>query len=93
MDVHMRIHNGYQALRGNISDDDRMAQIDSLLSALGTYRYILGGSSPEGRKAADKMHALRRRRKKLSPVTHTSPASPITNVSAPLSSSELPWAK
>jgi len=91
--LHMRVHEGYEALRAaELSDADRMAAIDTLLSALGTYRYYLGPSSPEGRQASNRMHALRQRRAKLKPISQTKP-NPLSTWKPQVAAynTELPW--
>ncbi|MBO9505160.1 RNA-directed DNA polymerase [Qipengyuania flava] len=60
--LHQRVEDGYAELRGAESDNATVSAINQLLSALGTMRYHYGAQSVEGRKAADRMHALRRRR-------------------------------
>ncbi|WP_082669894.1 reverse transcriptase family protein [Sphingomonas sanguinis] len=90
--LHQRIQNGYAALRGDLTDVERGKAIDKLLSALGTYRYHLGPSEPGGRKAADRMEALRVRRAKLDMTMVTLPAvENVITASSTLPGSELPW--
>ena len=72
--VHNRVQEGYAALRPVSDDAQQMHGIDKLLSALGTYRYHVGSGTPEGRKAADRMHALKQRRARLVPSTRTVPS-------------------
>lgn len=71
--VHERIQAGYLKLQGDLTDAERASEIDRLLSALGTFRYHVGRSTLEGRKAADRMMALRQRRAKLSITITTLP--------------------
>lgn len=73
--LHESIQGGYAGMRACRTDADRMHCIDLLLSVLGTYRYQVGASTPEGRSASNKMHALRQRRRRLRPSTVTLPAS------------------
>lgn len=91
--VHERVRAGYAALRGELQDVERAHETDRLLSALGTLRYHVGKSSPEGRLAANRMNALRQRRARLSNVvtTDADPSSTpaITIAAAP--DSALPW--
>ena len=86
-----RVQDGYAKLRLDLTDVERAQAIDSLLSALGTYRYHLGRSSPEGRKAADRMQALRQRRAKLNLTVFTQPSGPIKPWGTPTRVSEVPW--
>jgi len=60
--VHQRIQDGFSAIRTSVTDSQRARAIDRLLGHIGTYRYYSGASSPEGRKAANQMASLRRRR-------------------------------
>lgn len=89
--VHERVRAGYAILRGSLPDAERAHEIDKLLSALGTLRYHVGKSSLEGRLAANRMHALRQRRAKLTVVV-TTPASPApAAVIAVAPNGLLPW--
>ncbi len=72
--LHMRVKDGYAALREDLTDTEQAQQIDRLLSALGTYRYHLGRASPAGRAAANRMYALRKRRSLLKIVAVTEPS-------------------
>lgn len=86
-----RVRDGYAKLRLKQADFERVQEIDSLLSALGAYRFHLGRSTPEGRNAADRMHALRQRKAKLSPVAVTKPAK-IRKLTPVVSTiGEVPW--
>lgn len=87
--LHRRIQEGFVALRAASSDTERAAIIDRLLSALGTYRYHLGASTPEGRKTADRMHALKQRRSRMSITAITTFSTP--SLSNPAGSTSLPW--
>lgn len=91
--VHERVRTGYAALRAPLPDIERAHQIDKLLSALGTQRYHVGRSSPEGRRAANRMNALRQRRSGLSLSVTTLPTATIEGVSTdlPPPGSSLPW--
>jgi RNA-directed DNA polymerase len=89
--LHKRIQDGYAELRQPLSDAERVNVMDRLLSALGTYRYHLGPSSPEGRKAANRMHAVRQRRARLSPVFITMPLVPSTIPPVGAHDEEIPW--
>jgi RNA-directed DNA polymerase len=89
--LHQRIQRGYTRLREPIDDVDRTQVIDSLLSALGTYRYHLGPKSPQGRLTSNRMNALRRRRSLLNPVYLTMPRSTIVSFAASLGDNDLPW--
>ncbi len=86
-----RVQDGYAKLRLDLTDVERVQAIDSLLSALGTYRYHLGRSSPEGRKTADRMQALRQRRAKLDLTVITQPSGPIKPWGTPTRDCEVPW--
>lgn len=86
-----RVRDGYAKLRADLTDVERAQVIDSLLSALGTYRYHLGRSSPEGRKAADRMQALRQRRAKLDLTVITQPSGPTKPRANATRDSEVPW--
>src|SRR5690606_22427453 len=88
LSLQMRIRDGYASLRADLTDLQRAQAIDSLLSALGTYRFHLGRSSLEGRKAADRMQALRQRRAKLDLRVATQPSRPVTAWTAPVRDSE-----
>lgn len=87
--LHRRIQEGFTALRAAATDADRASIIDNLLSALGTYRYHLGASTPEGRKAADRMHALKQRRARMAITAVTIPA--IITVHEERRAPALPW--
>lgn len=87
--LHRRIRDDFAALRLATSDNERSAIIDRLLSALGTYRYHLGASTKEGRAAADRMHALKQRRARMSITAVTAASSkPVGNIS---NTATLPW--
>lgn len=73
--IHRRIQEGYAALKAAESDMERSDIIDRLLSALGTYRYYVGASTPEGRLTANRMYALKQRRSKM-PIVATTPHKP-----------------
>lgn len=81
--VHERMKKGYAALRTAVSEIDRLTAIDNLLSSLGTYRFLVGRTSAEGRKTSDRMNALRRRRSALTPIFIT-PPNPAMCVVPPL---------
>lgn len=89
--LQMRVKDGYGKLRADQSDLERAHTIDNLLSALGTYRYHLGRSSPKGRIAADRMQGLRRRRAKLDLTIVTQPSMPIEPCGSASRESEVPW--
>lgn len=86
-----RVQNGYAKLREDLTDVERGQAIDSLLSALGTYRYHLGHSCSEGRKAADRMQALRQRRAKLELTFITEPSEQTKSWQASPCVSKVPW--
>lgn len=86
-----RVQDGYAKLRADLTNVERAQAFDSLLSALGTYRYHLGRSSPEGRKAADRMQALRKRRAKLDLTVITQPSAPLKSQGTSKHDSEVPW--
>ncbi len=75
--VHQRVKDGYVALRAANTDSDRLVATDVLLSNLGTYRYLVGSTTLEGRKTADRMNVLRRRRAQLAPIFITRPSTPL----------------
>lgn len=91
--LHQRIENEYKNLRTASSDTEEEQIIDRLLSALGTYRYHVGPSTQEGRKASDRMHALRRRRLNLVALAVTRPS--IVTVAGKSEAetilSDVPW--
>lgn len=92
--LHQRIRAEYTLLRAATSDAEKSCSIDRLLSALGTYRYHLGPSTAEGRRAADRMHALKQRRSKLTITATTGegvsvPIAPTDPGSAP--ELQAPW--
>lgn len=87
--LHRRIQEGFVALRAASSDTERAAIIDRLLSALGTYRYHLGASTPEGRKTADRMHALKQRRGRMTITAVTTFST--QSLPDPAGSICLPW--
>lgn len=91
--LHRRIQDGYAGLRLALTDLERSQKIDRLLSALGTYRYHLGAATTEGRKAADRMHALRQRRAKLDVVVETAATAPgmFTSATGAHTTFEAPW--
>ncbi|MCW2351103.1 reverse transcriptase family protein [Sphingobium sp. B12D2B] len=89
--VHDRIRAGYSDLRASNDDGIREQIIDRLLSALGTYRYHVGRGTPEGRVAANRMHALRARRSKLVVVTTTKPQDRSAASAQTISDASIPW--
>lgn len=92
LSLHRRVQDGYAKLREPLSDLERAQAIDRLLGALGTYRYHFGASTPEGRKAANRMHALRRRRSKLNISVVTLPAVPLPPIEmGDQTNSNAPW--
>lgn len=88
--LHERVQLGYDAVRNSATDAERGKAIDRLLSALGSYRYHVGATTEAGRKAANRMHALRTRRSKLdlSVTTRSTTGMPIAAGSV---SDGLPW--
>lgn len=86
--LHDRIKLGYGELRACDTDHARIACINKLLSAIGTYRYYVGSRTPEGRQVANRMHALKQRRDAMDYTFTTAPQSPI-NPSVSVES--LPW--
>lgn len=90
--LHQRIQDGYAELRLSVSDAERLQAMDRLMSALGSYRYHLGPGSSEGRKAANRMNALRQRRARLNPVFITKPQSSRVTPLLGLRDNETPWA-
>lgn len=89
--LHKRIQEHYAALKVAVLDTDRSNIIDKLLSALGTYRYHFGPSTPEGRVAANRMQALKQRRSRMTIVAVTPPTQSQVQLAAPESSKTLPW--
>ena len=81
--VHERIRRGYATLRIATSEADRFFAINALLSSLGTYKYLMGRTSAEGRKTSDRMNALCQRQSALEPIFITLP-DPSTCVAPPL---------
>lgn len=63
--LHARIESGYAQMRSAANDVSKVTQIEGLLSSLGSYRYHVGASTDAGRRAANRMHALRQRRSGL----------------------------
>lgn len=90
--LHQRIRDGYAELRQPLSDAECVQVMDRLLSALGTYRYHLGPGTPEGRKAANRMHALRQRRARLNPIFITMPLVSSAMLLPEPRDEEVPWA-
>lgn len=90
--LHLRIEEGYDALRRASNDVERMELTDRLLSALGSYRYHLGRSSQQGRLTANRMNALRQRRARLRPDLVTLPTILIEAPLADGSETDEPWA-
>lgn len=86
-----RIRDLYLELRSELTELERAKTTDKLVSALGTYRYHFGRRSTEGRKAADKMYSLRRRRKKLNPTIVTEPSISMDLGKTFTVNSDLPW--
>jgi hypothetical protein len=86
--LHDRIKSGYADLRVCGTDQERIACINKLLSAIGTYKFYLGSETPEGRTAANRMHALRQRRDAMEYTFTTAARSPIK---ADTQSGALPW--
>jgi RNA-directed DNA polymerase len=74
--VYQRFKDGYVALRSASMASDRLVATDVLLSSLGTYRYLVGSTTLEGRKTANRMNVLRRRRAQLTPIFITRPSTP-----------------
>lgn len=90
--VHQRVKNGYAALRVEQADYERAQVIDKLLSALGTLRYHVGASSAEGRQAANRMHALKQRRSRLSLSFVTQPSILVDHTEVAIAGGqEVPW--
>jgi len=92
--LHKRIEAEYLALRSAETDSERAGIIDRILSVLGTYRYHVGASTSEGRRTADRMHALKQRRSKLpisivTPIKSPDPLSVRASVSEP--DDTAPW--
>jgi RNA-directed DNA polymerase len=73
LSLHKKIEDAYAELRLPQTDAERSYTIERLLSHLGTYRFYVGPASSEGRKTADRMNGLRRRRSKLSFSVITEP--------------------
>jgi hypothetical protein len=92
LSLHRRIQNEHVTLRAATSDIERAASIDRLLSALGTCRYHLGAATAEGRKIANRMHALKQRRQKLSISVVTMTHEPTVKINRRTPQDEaLPW--
>lgn len=88
--IHRRIQEGYAALKIAVSDTERSNIIYKLLSTLGTYRYHLGASTPEGRLTADRMHALKQRRSRMTIVAVATQTQSPVQLAALGSSGALP---
>lgn len=91
LSLHRRIQKEFATLRSAVSDNERAGSIEKLLSALGTYRYHLGAATVEGRKAANQMHALKQRHKKLCVALTTEPTAPVNGNAQQPSTNALPW--
>jgi RNA-directed DNA polymerase len=95
--LHERIRIEFANLRTLASGAEQSASIDRLLGHLGSYRYHVGPSTPEGRRAADQMHALKQRKRKLIVSFNGNSATPILAQSeapidcAPAFGDEPPW--
>lgn len=86
--LHDRIRTGYADLRACITDQERIACVNKLLSAIGSYRFHVGPETREGRAAANRMHALRQRRGAMEYTFTTAARSPIK---ADVQWGALPW--
>jgi hypothetical protein len=87
-----RIRNGYAQLRTSKAPGERRRAIDTLLGHLGTYRYLVGAKTEQGKAAADKMNALRQRRANLMrPKIIRHPATETMNGSSHPSDAHLPF--
>lgn len=60
--LHFKIRECWTEYHSAITDDERDAMCQRLLSHLGTLRHVAGASSEAGRKAADQMNSLRQER-------------------------------
>lgn len=91
--LHQRIQDGYLLLRAASTDAERDNAIALLLSQLGSLRYHIGKDTPLGRKTADRMNALRRRRADLEVVAVTMPEATATSADETpcLAGGALPW--
>ncbi|MGF7155550.1 reverse transcriptase family protein [Novosphingobium gossypii] len=91
--LHQRLRRSYADLKSAGSDKERAEVIDQILSALGTYRHFVGASSDEGRKAANRMHALKQRRRNLSIELVTMPTVDfVPNATLSPAAPGVPWA-
>ncbi|SEP60135.1 hypothetical protein SAMN05428969_0068 [Devosia sp. YR412] len=60
--LHLRIQAGWADYHDAVTDDEKDAACQTLLSFLGTLRHISGRKSKAGQKVADQMNALRMER-------------------------------
>lgn len=60
--LHLKIRDSWTEYHCAVTDNERDAMCQRLLSHLGTLRYVTGASSDAGRKAADQMNSLRQER-------------------------------
>jgi hypothetical protein len=90
--LHQRVQDGYALLRAATSDVERANVTDLLLGQLGSLRYHVGKDSTAGRRAADRMNALRRRHKALTIVVNTGPPTTLASSAATELAGALPWA-
>ena len=87
--VHERIRYSYESLSMVTNDAEAETIINRILSALGTLRYIVGKSGVAGKKAADRMNALRQRRARLVPATIAARVPALSN--SAYNNEEPPW--
>jgi len=60
--LHLRIRDYWAEYHDALTDDEKDAMCQRLLSNLGTLRYIVGARSVAGQRAADQMNSLRQER-------------------------------
>ncbi|HUD91610.1 reverse transcriptase family protein [Sphingobium sp.] len=62
--LHLSIRASFEEYHDAVTDVERDAVEQKLLSQLGTLRHVTGAGSKAGQKAADQMHSLRQKRDK-----------------------------
>ncbi|TQI74072.1 reverse transcriptase (RNA-dependent DNA polymerase) [Bosea sp. AK1] len=60
--LNLKVKEAWTGYHNAVTDDEKDAMCQRLLSYLGTLRQIVGGKTEAGRKAADQMNSLRQKR-------------------------------
>lgn len=68
--LHRRISEYWNGYHEALTDDEKDAMCQRLLSSLGTLRHIAGATSEAGQKAADQMNSLRQQRDSRHRIAH-----------------------